>query len=172
MGEFIFRPSPNQWKAKLFFSGALLIAAVALVCNMLQWQPLLAQVVFLLAAVFACFVFVRYMAMEYIYSMSPDLIFDVRRKQGKRETVYCTVALSDILSAEVLPTKAIPKKCFFATKSMLPSEVYLLTMRIDDKESYLALEAEPAFVELFSALLSRHQMPYREMKPSIDAEDI
>ncbi len=159
MRELVFRPSPDQRVAKLVMGGAFLVAFAALVLHMLSIQPIVADLMFIAAVGCGIFIWARYILSEYTYSVYEDGIFEVKRKQGRRVTVFCSIPLTAITSFQRCLRSTLPKKTYFATQSMLPKEVVLVTARTEKGEETLALEYDDSF---FSAVTNAHRTAKNE----------
>ena len=161
MSSWSYTPHPKQTVAKFAAVGALFVALVGLVMKMLDLQPLLAQILFLIGAGVAIFVWVRYFYVSFRYTVSEDGYFEITRVQGKRLSVMCSVKLSDIEELREIPVSEKPKKALSFLSSMMPKTALLLKIRGDGRNQAL-LEADREIYETVSGLIQAHKRSTKE----------
>lgn len=156
MSDWSYTPHPKQAVAKTVASGALFVALVGLVMKMLDFHGIVGQIIFLIGAGVAAFVWMRYFYVEFRYTVSEEGYFEITRIQGKKLSVMCSVKLSDIEELREIPMSEKPKRALSFLSSMMPKTALLLKIRGDGRNQAL-LEADREIYETVSKLIEDHK---------------
>ncbi len=140
MDEFRFRLDPDRKPAKILFSVLLLLSAAALVAKMTGGEIVI--FLFAIAATAAIFVFIRYIAPIYEYTLWENGVFTVTKIVGKKETPLLSFPLSSVVRAEVVPMAGITRPFEKITLSLKIETVCLLTVEMPNGDRRVALECD------------------------------
>lgn len=150
MSSWVYTPKPTQTVAKIAIGGSLLVALVGAVMNILRIYGIGGQIVFLVGASAAIFIWMRYFYIEFRFTVSTDGYFEITRIQGKKTAVMCSVKTSDIKEIKKITLSEKPKGALSFLSSMLPREALLLTIAGEGKNTAL-LDCDD---EIYSVLSS------------------
>lgn len=162
-----YAPEPRRRKEKLLLAASLILGGASFSFSLLEWisYPALYQL-----AAFACFtasvmLLSRYLLRDYVYCVEPrngipeaPLDLTVTEALGRRSTVVCRIALSDIREAvritaenrKVLAAQIKGKRVFVYTPEMSPLDCLLLTVEDGESVYFVKICADEA---LYSAIL-------------------
>lgn len=147
--EFRFTPTVTQKKEKLAVVSALTTAVVALVFRMIDTFPLAAQILFILSASIAIFLYIRYFHYSYTYRLTEDGLFEVVRTDGKRINVMLSVPLLSVAECRVVRYKEKPKKAFSFLPVLFPQEVFSVKLSDGTASRVVLLDATSVFTDEF-----------------------
>ena len=141
--------------AKIAIGAGLFVAFVGVVMNILQLYGIGGQIVFLLGASAAIFVWVRYFYVEFRFSISGDGYFEIARVQGRKISVMCSVKASDIKEIKKIAIAEKPKGTLSFLSSMLPREALLLTVKGEGRNTAL-LDCDDEIYCVLSSCIVKH----------------
>lgn len=144
--EFRYTPTVTHKKEKVAIVIALTVAAVALVLRATDVLRLLSQLLFILSASVAIFLYVRYFHYTYTYRLTEDALLEVVRTDGKRISVLLSVPLSSVAEYRVIPYREKPKKAFSFLPALLPPAVCAVKLSGGTENCHILLDATPDFV--------------------------
>ena len=178
ISEFSVRPKPRNNNAKIAFLIAILISAAGFVTYffMERFRGFVGMFS-LMVLVTAILFYTKYISPEFFYDITFDYentpIFVVRRRVGKRDTTLCRIDIADIVSVDY-ETRAERRahktpsgmlKYVYAP-TMLPPDVYRITVRGRYEKCEIIIEAS----EEFAKLLRDYSAEARSLRLSEDEE--
>lgn len=156
MFSWAYTPKPSQTVAKIAIGASLFVAVVGIVMNVLKIYGIAGQLVFLVGASAAIFIWMRYFYVEFRFTLSSEGYFEIRRVQGRKISVMCSVKISEMKEIKKIPAAEKPKGAFSFLSSMLPKEVLLLTIAGDGRNQAL-LDCDDEIYSVLSSCISKTQ---------------
>lgn len=150
MSDWTYTPKPSQTVAKIAIGASLLVAIVGIVMNALKIYGIGGQLVFLIGASSAVFIWMRYFYVEFRFALSSEGYFEITRVQGRKISLMCSVKASDIKEIRKISIQEKPKGAFSFLSSMFPKEALLLTIAGEGRNQAL-LDCDD---EIYSVLSS------------------
>ena len=157
MFEWAYTPKLPQTVAKIAIGASLLVAIVGIVMNALKIYGIGGQLVFLVGASMAVFIWMRYFYVEFRFTLSPEGSFEVTRVQGRKISVMCSVKKSEMKEIKKISAAEKPKGAFSFLSSMFPKEVLLLTIAGDGRNQAL-LDCDDEIFSVLSSCISKTQL--------------
>ena len=163
INEISASPKAKNNSAKAAFLTALLLAAAAFtVYLILEKYKIFPGMIAFFAVVFAVVIYTKYLSSVLRYDVMIDsggeALFIVRQIIGKRQTVLCRVALSDVISVvhetrkerrRLKTPTGYRKYAYF--KTFLAPDGYRLTVSSRYERAYILIEASDDFAALLDA---------------------
>jgi len=140
--------------ARIAIGASLFVAAVGIVMNVLEIYGIGGQLVFLVGASAAIFIWMRYFYVEFRFHVSSDGYFEITRIQGKKTAVMCSVKTSDIREIKRITPSEKPKGALSFLSSMLPREALLLTIAGEGRNTALLDSDDEIFRVLSSCIVN------------------
>lgn len=158
--EFSVHPKPRNNKAKIAFLIAILVSAAGFVTYFLmdRYKGLIG-VFALMCLTTAILFYTKFISPEFYYDITFDSsdnpLFVVRQLVGKRQTTLCRIDLADIVSVKHETAKErkahstpLGTRKYVYAPTMLPSDIYRITVKGRYENSEIIIEATEEFAEL------------------------
>ena len=159
MKELSYRATPRNKNAIIAFLISFLLSALGFVAYSLvdRYRGIVGLVAMMLL-VTAILFYTKYISPVFFYDLyldgSDNSVFIVRRVVGRRQSTFCRVSLSDVVSvtkesraeykAHKTPTGFLK---YIYAPTLFPKEVYRLTVRGRYEKAEVVIEATEEFAE-------------------------